>query len=230
MRCEPTLKINSMRLFATLQSQLHSLIFAQPPDKHSRSVSTTASTMSNSNTMRARTRFQQFVLYINIPLAVAFFATTMLHPAAYDTILPQPICNILPFPQVTVIYYLVSMFILPFVALEHERWSICASQNRPFRSILQPPRFKTRVVQCIFYVNMPSAVMFWAVTMLHPSSYEVLLPEIVYSNLPWPAVSVAYFLLSIFVLPFAALEYERRYCLRVERTRKVRAEIAVDSR
>ena len=67
---------------------------------------------------------------------------------------------------------------------------------------------------------MPShyqvAVTLGAVAMLHPSSYELLLPKTVHRNLRWPALPVTHFLLSVFGLPFAALEYK---LLRIEQKR-----------
>jgi hypothetical protein len=69
---------------------------------------------------RPQTLLGQLVININMPFSAAVWAVTMYWPSTYHDHLPSGLQYFLPWPWATVIYFAISLFVLPIVAAEWE--------------------------------------------------------------------------------------------------------------
>jgi hypothetical protein len=82
--------------------------------------------MATSFIPRPRTLLGQVIIRINMPFAAMVWATTMYWPSTYHEYLPNGLQSILPWPWATLIYFAISILILPIMAAE---WEVRSTQR-----------------------------------------------------------------------------------------------------
>lgn len=78
------------------------------------------------------TKLGKFVFYINLPSATAFFVLTMLYPSFDDAAIPVAVRAFLPGPWLSMLYFVVSVWVLPIVAGVYEhRVALASKRSHP---------------------------------------------------------------------------------------------------
>jgi hypothetical protein len=85
-----------------------------------KSIITATNNMATSFIPSPKTLVGQLIIKINMPFAAAVWAITMYWPSTYHEHLPTGLQSILPWPWATLVYFAISILILPIIAAEWE--------------------------------------------------------------------------------------------------------------